>query len=38
MLRKIFTRDEFGDSPAELAVAAFAIVAFVVAIASLPTY
>ncbi len=38
MLKKLFTRDEFGDTPAGLAVATLAIVAFVVAIGSLPTY
>lgn len=37
-MKKLFTRDKFGDSPAELAVAALTIVAFVAAIASLPTY
>lgn len=38
MLKKLFTPDKHGDTPAGLAVAALAIVAFVVAIGSLPTY
>lgn len=38
MLKKLFSPDKHGDTPAGLAVAALAIVTFVVAIGSFTTY